>query len=693
MNRLFITIAFLIFSALFLLLPSIGDEGVVYSAEKGLVGVYRLPVSARDILVQMRATVRHGKVEGDYIAELSAQEVAILEANGFHPLKLFDSLAEEDRIIRSQPEFTDFHSYTEMINGMIAYANNYPAIAQCLDLGNSVQGRELYAVKISDNVTIEENEPEAAFWGGVHGNEYGGMEMPYMYIGYLCENYGVIPMVTDFVNSTEIWCVPMINPDGRVNGTRNNANNIDLNREFGYNWDGWGSSPYPFSQVESRAVRELGTDNNLSISISYHCSGDEFYYPWGFFPDNAPDYSIFYRLAQRYGAAASYNVMSSYQSYQTHGEILDWAYGCLGGLSFTAEVSNSSANVNTTFDRNRAGMNIFLDLIQEGIHGIVTDSLTGEPLRAAVWLLGDPIPTYTDPAIGDLHRIVTPGNYSIKVWANGYVPRTIDNLFVTYGTPAQFTANLQPGGGEYAFMVVSVNQEDPNNAYNNATFPAWALGAPDGLPCSLGANGFIVLDMGEGHEIIDGPGDDFVVTEVIHPRDPNPEGYRIYAGDAYTQNVLIATAVGTDSFDLNSVGLDTVRYLKIVDQSGASPNLPLAGMDLDGVQILHSVYMVEGEAIAQMAIPADFNLSVYPNPFNSSTVIRFEMRDASPAELKVYDITGREVWSMVNPLASGWSTGQNRVVWNAEGLPSGIYFIRFSVLGSLSSVQKVMLLK
>jgi predicted outer membrane repeat protein len=83
-------------------------------------------------------------------------------------------------------------------------------------------------------------------------------------------------------------------------------------------------------------------------------------------------------------------------------------------------------------------------------------------------------------------------------------------------------------------------------------------------------------------------------------------------------------------------------------------------------------------------------LPCYPNPFNSSLALRFELSDASEVELKIYDISGREVWSMVN---GQWSTGENRVTWNAEGMPSGIYFVRLIVGNGWSVVQKVVLIK
>ena len=660
------------------------------------IAVYRVPVEARDLLVQMQAVVQHGKIDGDFIAELTPEQVLTLQAGGFTLTKKFDSPAEENRAWQSQPQFDEFHSYTTMLNDFQTMAAMYSSIAEYVVLGQSVLGRDIFALRISDNISVEEDEPEIGFWGCIHGNEYGAAEMPYMYAEYLLTNYGIDPAVTAYVDNNEIWCLPVTNPDGRVAGTRNNANNVDLNRDLGYNWDGWGSSTAPFSQPETQALRELCLENNFTLSVMYHCSGNEFYYPWGFFPNSAPDYNVLFRLGERYADMAGYAFMSSYQSYQTHGEVLDWGYGCFGQLSYTAEVSNSSSWVQDTFDRNRPGMNLYCSVAGEGIHGVVTDGLTGEPLEAAITISGSAIPCYTDAQNGDFHRVVLPGTYSVTAWANGYAPVTVNNVNVTLGTPGQADFALTANGGEHAFMVTSINQDDPNNSHNNRTYGAWALGESDNYPCSIGANGFIVLDMGEGHEISDGPGDDFTVTEAVFPRDSLLESYRVYAGDAVLQNTLIGLGNGTTSFDLSGTGVTSTRYLKIADNSGANPNEAFPGVDVDCITVLNGgEYIADAASEPPAVIPAEFSLSVYPNPFNAATTLSFNLTSSGKVNLKVFDISGREAASLVT---GHWSLGQHSVVWNAEGMGSGVYFVRLDVLPAAesrqhTSVRKVVLVK
>ena len=649
--------------------------------------VYKISADARETLLEMKLSVRHGRIDGDFVAELSPAEAGYLSGEGFRLEKLFDSVKEENKYYGTD----EFHSYTQMKNEFIILAAEHPDIASYHVFGTSVQNRDIFALKITTNPGIEEDEPEVVFWGCIHGNEYAAAEIPYLYAIYLCENYGIIPEVTGYIQNNEIWVYPIINTDGRVNGTRNNANNVDLNRDLAYQWDGWGSSPAPLSQPETQALREFLMANNSVISVSYHCSGDEMYHPWGFWSHSVPDYNVFNVVGGRYANLADYDFFSSFASYPTHGEILDWAYGCFGGLSFTTEISNSSANVNTTFNRNRPGMNLFCSVAGEGLRGVVTDAQTSEPLWASVWINGNAFPAYTDPVNGDMHRMVLPGTYDLTVWANGYLPQSVNNVVVERGIPGQFNVSLQSGGGEHAFMVTSVKQNDPNNAFNNRTYPSWALGAPDTIPCSIGSNGFLVLDMGEGHEIFDGPGADFTVTEAYFDRDSIPESYRVFTGTAYSQTIHIGDATGTSSFDLNGTGVTSARYLKIVDNSGAPYNGAVAGMDLDAVTVINGTGDIASYSsiLSQYITPEDFAFCAYPNPFNARTVTSFKLQVSSYVNLTVFDITGREVAKLVDGMKPA---GSHQIVFDAKNLTSGVYFARLEA-GEFRGARKILLLK
>jgi carboxypeptidase T len=665
-----------------LLLPALL---LAFSAARGEeVGVYRVSPEARDVLVAMQADVRHGRIDGDLEARLTKEQVESLERDGFRVQQLYASPAEQDRALRSQPQFDQFHTYDQIRADFYSAAAAHPEIARLVVLGHSVQGREILALRITDAPGTSEDEPKLAFWGGIHGDEYAGGELPYRYALYLCDSYGLDPAVTRYVDENEIWCIPMINPDGRVLGRRTNANGVDVNRDFGYEWSGEGGSPAPFSQVESRAQREFCAEHAITLSTTFHCSGDVVFYPWGYAPQDVPDHGEIVDLSRRYAAAASYAYGNSWHDYETHGELLDDLYGSRGGICLTVEVSNSASSLPQTIARNQAGMNLLCDLAGEGIGGLVSDAVTGDPIPASVWISGNPVPSYTDPGAGDLHRVVPPGTYDLVVRANGHLTATVSGVVVADGAPGTFQVALEPGGGEYAFRIVSVNQRDPNHVHANLTFPSAALGAPDGIACSLGSAGMIVLDMGEGHEIVDAPGTDLEVVEAITPADPDPEGYRVYVGDAYTQNTLVGSAVGTAQFDLAAAGVTSTRYLRILDNSGANPNGPLAGMDLDAVVAnIHGVSAVawRTDAIGGPVRPS--HLLVAPNPVRTDASIRFMLPVPSPIELAIFDAAGRRVGAAIR---TAWlDAGVHELPLDASRWEIGRYFYRIRTDGSSAS--------
>jgi predicted acyl esterase len=95
-------------------------------------------------------------------------------------------------------------------------------------------------------------------------------------------------------------------------------------------------------------------------------------------------------------------------------------------------------------------------------------------------------------------------------------------------------------------------------------------------------------------------------------------------------------------------------------------------------------------------VPGEFVLEQnFPNPFNPSTVFRFRIPVSSHVALKVYDVLGREVATLID---GRQQAGEKEVSWNAGGMPSGVYFYRLRVAGrngipSFSETRKLILLR
>ena len=141
----------------------------------------------------------------------------------------------------TRPTFAH-HNYTQMTRFLQELSGSYPDIARLYSVGQSVQGRELWVIEITNGTGRHSTlKPEMKYIGNMHGNEVVGRELLLLLARYLCENYGNDLRVTKIVNSVRLHIMPSMNPDGYENSTvgdydgivgRANAHNVDLNRNF-----------------------------------------------------------------------------------------------------------------------------------------------------------------------------------------------------------------------------------------------------------------------------------------------------------------------------------------------------------------------------------------------------------------------------------------------------------------------------
>jgi len=476
-----------------------------------------------------------------------------------------------------------FHTYDQLVTEMQQLAVNYPNIVILDTLGYTVQGRMILGAKVSDNPSQEENEPEFRIIGNHHGNEYMGIEIGLNMLHYLTDNYGSITQVTHLVNDLETWIIPMMNPDGRTVGTRYNANGVDLNRDYGYIWNGEGGSPSIFSQPETRVIRLHGLEHNFSVSLSFHTTAAYVNYVWNYRPFPVADSAFIVDISRPYAQATGYTLIEGYDWYQTYGDCNDWSYGSRGDIDATIETENT--NIDPCWNLNRPAILAMMERTDDGVRGRITDATSGQPLEGMVRCTQFGLPVFADPVYGDYQKNLLSGTYSLKFSANGYRDTTISGISVSGATPTILNVALRPGSELFATHVISCyfydNHSYPNHYVNNPTNASAALGLPDDLFASLGKGGHVELDMGKNTPIVDLDGPDFTVYEVGATQD----GYRVYWSTVPyigTWN-LIGTGLGTTSFDISSLSTDTVRYIKIVDDNDGSATEQYPGCDIDAV--------------------------------------------------------------------------------------------------------------
>lgn len=520
--------------------------------------------------------------DSEITAYASNSELEWLYESDYNIRIISDEEAENTGLKVTREELRLFHNYATMTAELQDIASLYPDIATLESLGRSVLGRTIWGLKVTDNPDIEENEIEIRFCGAHHGNEYMSVELPLLLAWHLTENYGIDPYITDLVNTREIWIIPMVNPDGREAGTRRNANNVDLNRDYGYMWDGSGSSPSPFSQPETQVIRNHALINNFVISYSYHTTAAYVNYVWNYKGQPTPDHDYIDFISDEYAALSGYTSILGYDWYQVRGDTNDFSYGCRGDLDTTIETANS--NIPSTWNLNRDAMLLMIDYADMGLTGIATNAQTGDPLEATVWVEEAFWPCYTDSAIGDYHKPLFPGTYTVHYQANGYQEQVHTIEVVDSDEPTVFNVALSPEDEFYAHQVTWVNYYDPygypNNFNNNPTEAIWALGPPDDLCASLGKGGTIVLDMKD--EIIDiEDASDFIIYE----GDDSPDGYHVYGSTKWQGPYThIGDGSGTTEFDLADGSLTKARFIKIVDDNDGSAYEQNPGCDIDAVE-------------------------------------------------------------------------------------------------------------
>jgi hypothetical protein len=487
----------------------------------------------------------------------------------------------------------EFHTYQEIIDLADSLAENFPDICKKYTFGESVGGRQLAALKISDNVGTDETEAEVLMDGGIHGDEICAAENLIRLARDFCIGYGTDPQITDLIDNREIWFYMMVNPDGRANMTRYNDNGVDLNRDWGYMWDGWGGSPDAVSQVETQAERDFILDNQFSIALTYHAGVEMAIFPWGYRYEQANDFAHNDFLAELYSDVSGYDNLPHYQAttlYPVNGSTCDYFLGIMGSCCMTMEISSSkqppASQLMYYYTINVPSMMAMIEQAGYGVEGLVTDAETGDPVAAFIFV-DDYYPAYCDPVGGDYHKYVLPGTYTVKAVANGYETQVIEDVVVEENSTGIASFSLQPIDGQYGYMIIS--SRIPDNNYDDEGDTPAALGPPDEINYSIGKSGWVIIDL--QFPVLDGPGDDITVYE----GDETEEGYICFtAEDPDGPWFNLGVGEGTSGFDLGNANVPEARYFKILDDGDGNGAIADAGFDLDaieGVDEIEGVYI------------------------------------------------------------------------------------------------------
>ena len=164
------------------------------------------------------------------------------------------------------PDANEIGDLDEIRDLQDSLVTNFPNICKKLVIGTSVSGFDIVALKFSDNVNIDETEPEILLTFCIHGDEENPEQVAMKLARRLCLDYNSDAQTTELINTREIWIIAVMNPDGMrgVNWfNRPNANGVDMNRNYGYMWNGEDFDPNEYSEPETKATRDFILSHNF----------------------------------------------------------------------------------------------------------------------------------------------------------------------------------------------------------------------------------------------------------------------------------------------------------------------------------------------------------------------------------------------------------------------------------------------
>ncbi len=320
--------------------------------------------------------------ERTQLAEMGMSLNTITEdtAQGFIPHELINTVKKagfainskvsikqlsEQKVQKGKERFS-FLNYGYVQRTLQHLADTHSDVASLLSIGNSVQSRKLWALRI--NTTQKGNQaskkPGVVFVGTIHAREHLATTVALELACKLCENK---EKLRHLISQCDIYIIPLINPDGveydlagphykyfrknmRINPDKKIG--VDLNRNFGYGWGGRGSSnitgsetyrgPFAFSEPETQALKQfLESKPTIKTFIAYHAYGELILYPWGNTSqpiDNLGDRKLHEQIAHEMSKITGYRPYQASKLYIASGDTTDWTYATHRIISFTIEL-------------------------------------------------------------------------------------------------------------------------------------------------------------------------------------------------------------------------------------------------------------------------------------------------------------------------------------------------------------------
>ena len=250
-----------------------------------------------------------------------------------------------------------FLTYSEMLQELDDMAALYPnliTVKAPISTFQTYEGRPIHWVRMSDNPNTDEAEPEMLYTSIHHAREPASMQQLIFYMWYLLENYATSTEVQAILNNSELYFIPMINPDGYVRNETNDPNGggmwrknrrnhgngdygVDNNRNYSYQWGASGVSfdtgddtylgANAFSEPENQAIKWFCEQHDFKMALNNHTYADLLLYPFGWATNTyTADDATYQEISAMMVAQSSMVNQISAALYPAAGDSDDWMY-------------------------------------------------------------------------------------------------------------------------------------------------------------------------------------------------------------------------------------------------------------------------------------------------------------------------------------------------------------------------------
>ncbi len=370
--------------------------------------------------------------ERDRITTLDAQAWA---SQSFD-IKTLNAIPE--LVTYSEEAYEEFHTYATLSSELATLASTYPDLVTLESAGKTVEGREMWLLRLSNKKASVVSKPKLLLISSMHGDEVTGKELMVYLSRLLLQKYGKEDRFTKLLDNNEIFIMPSMNPDGTEKKQRFNADGVDLNRDFPLlNED----PTDPNRAIEVRNIQMLHQKHHFLTALNYHGGEICFNIPWdskvnsqgALFGDDAAMMKLARNYADLNGPMKAHNagnfmngVTYGYEWYPVYGGMQDWASHFYQSIHATIEVSQvkwpSASGLPGFWKDNQEAFLQHLEKSATGAHLKVTNA-EGALLPVSIDLSSAKRTLKYD---GYVHRVSSLATETVTVASAGYKTQTLN---------------------------------------------------------------------------------------------------------------------------------------------------------------------------------------------------------------------------------------------------------------------------